>query len=93
MAVARFGEDRARIAPNRLSHQLLDVTINVPWNSSSHQRPEPHALRGQSGSRHQQGNRAPDVNLIFGDVIDPSLGDTAHHVIATGFDRTEIRPH
>ncbi|HUS83893.1 MAG TPA: cell division protein FtsZ, partial [Anaerolineales bacterium] len=34
----------------------------------------------------------PDVNLIFGAVIDPSLGDEIHlTVIATGFDSTSMR--
>jgi cell division protein FtsZ len=34
----------------------------------------------------------PDVNLIFGAVIDPSLGDEIRlTVIATGFDSTSVR--
>jgi cell division protein FtsZ len=35
----------------------------------------------------------PDVNLIFGAVIDPNLTDEVHiTVIATGFDRAGVRP-
>lgn len=93
MAVGKAsGEDRARIAAEMaISSQLLDITIDgargILFN-----------VTGGDGLTLFEVNQAaaiiketahPDVNLIFGAVVDPSLGDEIRvTVIATGFDRT-----
>ena len=93
MAVGKAsGEDRARIAAEMaISSQLLDITIDgargILFN-----------VTGGEGLTLFEVNQAaaiiketahPDVNLIFGAVVDPSLGDEIRvTVIATGFDRT-----
>ncbi len=93
MAVGKAsGEDRARTAAElAISSQLLDITIDgargILFN-----------VTGGPGLTLFEVNQAaaiiretahPDVNLIFGAVIDPSLGDEIRvTVIATGFDRT-----
>jgi cell division protein FtsZ len=93
MAVGRAsGEDRARVAAEMaISSQLLDITIDgargILFN-----------VTGGNGLTLFEVNQAaaiiketahPDVNLIFGAVIDPSMGDDIRvTVIATGFDRT-----
>ncbi|MEI8131040.1 MAG: cell division protein FtsZ [Leptolinea sp.] len=95
MAVGRAsGEDRARIAAEQaISSQLLDITIDgargILFN-----------VTGGNGLTLFEVNQAaaiikegahPDVNLIFGAVIDPNLGDEVHiTVIATGFDRSNM---
>jgi cell division protein FtsZ len=92
MAVGRAsGEDRSRVAAEMaISSQLLDITIDgargILFN-----------VTGGSGLTLFEVNQAaaiiketahPDVNLIFGAVIDPNLGDEIRvTVIATGFDR------
>ncbi len=97
MAVGRAsGEDRARIAAEMaISSQLLDITIDgargILFN-----------VTGGSGLTLFEVNQAaaiiketahPDVNLIFGAVIDPNMGDDIRiTVIATGFDRPGVRP-
>lgn len=93
MAVGRAsGEDRSRVAAEAaISSQLLDITIDgargILFN-----------VTGGSGLTLFEVNQAaaiiketahPDVNLIFGAVIDPAMGDDLRvTVIATGFDRT-----
>ncbi len=93
MAVGKAsGEDRARVAAEMaISSQLLDITIDgargILFN-----------VTGGDGLTLFEVNQAaaiiketahPDVNLIFGAVVDPSLGDEIRvTVIATGFDRT-----
>jgi len=93
MAVGKAsGEDRARIAAEMaISSQLLDITIDgargILFN-----------VTGGDGLTLFEVNQAaaiiketahPDVNLIFGAVVDPNLGDEIRvTVIATGFDRT-----
>jgi cell division protein FtsZ len=92
MAVGRAsGEDRARIAAEQaISSQLLDITIDgargILFN-----------VTGAPGLTLFEVNQAaaiiketahPDVNLIFGAVLDPNMGDEIRvTVIATGFDR------
>jgi cell division protein FtsZ len=92
MAVGRSNdEDRARIAAEQaISSDLLDITINgargILFN-----------VTGGPGLTLFEVNQAaaiiketahPDVNLIFGAVIDPNMGDEIRiTVIATGFDR------
>jgi cell division protein FtsZ len=91
MSVGRAtGEDRARKAAEMaIASELLDITIDgargILFN-----------VTGGSDLRLFEVNDAaaiiketahPDVNLIFGAVIDPSMGDEIRiTVIATGFD-------
>lgn len=90
------GEDRARVAAEQaISSELLDITINgargILFN-----------VTGGSNLTLFEVNQAaaiiketahPDVNLIFGAVIDPAMKDEVRiTVIATGFERTGIRP-
>ncbi len=90
MAVGKAsGEDRARIAAEMaISSQLLDITIDgargILFN-----------VTGGPGLTLFEVNQAaaiiketahPDVNLIFGAVLDPNMGDEIRvTVIATGF--------
>jgi cell division protein FtsZ len=92
MAVGRAsGEDRARIAAEMaISSQLLDITIDgargILFN-----------ITGGTGMTLFEVNTAaaiiketahPECNLIFGAVVDPTLGEELRiTVIATGFDR------
>ena len=93
MAVGRAsGEDRARVAAEAaISSQLLDITIdgargilfNVTGGSSLTLNEVNLAAAIIRETAH------PDVNLIFGAVIDPSMNEELRvTVIATGFDRT-----
>jgi cell division protein FtsZ len=85
------GEDRARVAAEMaISSQLLDITIDgargILFN-----------ITGGSGMTLFEVNTAaaiiketahPECNMIFGAVVDPSLGEELRiTVIATGFDR------
>ncbi|NMC52958.1 MAG: cell division protein FtsZ [Chloroflexi bacterium] len=98
MAVGKAsGEDRARVAAEMaISSQLLDITIDgargILFN-----------VTGGEGLTLFEVNTAaaiiketahPDVNLIFGAVVDPNMGDEIRvTVIATGFDHTGgVRP-
>jgi cell division protein FtsZ len=96
MAVGKAsGEDRARLAAEMaISSQLLDITIdgargilfNVTGGSSLTLFEVNQAAAIIKETAH------PDVNLIFGAVIDPNLGDEIRiTVIATGFDRPNMR--
>jgi cell division protein FtsZ len=96
MAVGHaVGEDRARVAAEMaISSELLDITIDgargILFN-----------VTGGPGLTLFEVNQAaaiiketahPDVNLIFGAVIDPTLGEELRvTVIATGFDHTGSR--
>jgi cell division protein FtsZ len=90
------GEDRARVAAEMaISSHLLDITIDgargILFN-----------VTGGPGLTLFEVNQAaaiiketahPDVNLIFGAVIDPKAGEDIHiTVIATGFDSSGVRP-
>jgi cell division protein FtsZ len=90
------GEDRARIAAEQaISSELLDITINgargILFN-----------VTGGSNLTLFEVNQAaaiiketahPEVNLIFGAVIDPSMKDELRiTVIATGFERAALKP-
>lgn len=89
------GEDRARIAAEMaISSQLLDITIdgargilfNVTGGNSLTLFEVNQAAAIIKETAH------PDVNLIFGAVIDPNMGDDVRiTVIATGFDRASVR--
>ncbi|HZW03911.1 MAG TPA: cell division protein FtsZ [Anaerolineaceae bacterium] len=96
MAVGKAsGEDRARIAAEMaISSQLLDITIdgargilfNVTGGNSLTLFEVNQAAAIIKETAH------PDVNLIFGAVVDPSLGEEVRiTVIATGFDRAGVR--
>ncbi|MHB0924644.1 MAG: cell division protein FtsZ [Bellilinea sp.] len=85
------GEDRAKAAAElAISSQLLDITIdgargilfNVTGGSSLTLFEVNQAAAIIKETAH------PDVNLIFGAVIDPNMGEEVRiTVIATGFDR------
>lgn len=89
------GEDRARIAAEMaISSQLLDITIdgargilfNVTGGSNMTLFEVNQAAAIIKETAH------PEVNLIFGAVIDPNMGeDIRITVIATGFDRAANR--
>ena len=96
MAVGRgTGEDRARIAAEQaISSRLLDVTIDgaqgVLFNITG----------GATLSLYEVNQAAeviretthPDANVIFGAVIDETMGDEIRiTVIATRFDQTNMR--
>ncbi len=90
------GEDRARIAAEMaISSHLLDITIdgargilfNVTGGSDLTLFEVNQAAAIIKETAH------PDVNLIFGAVIDPKIGDEIRiTVIATGFDSSGVRP-
>lgn len=96
MAVGKAsGEDRARVAAEMaISSQLLDITIdgargilfNVTGGSSLTLFEVNQAAAIIKETAH------PDVNLIFGAVVDPNMGEEIRiTVIATGFDRAGMR--
>ena len=93
MAVGRAtGDERAREASEKaISSELLDITIdgargilfNVTGGSDMTLFEVNQAAAIIKETAH------PDVNLIFGAVIDPSMGDEIRvTVIATGFERS-----
>jgi cell division protein FtsZ len=97
MAVGRAsGEDRARAASEMaISSQLLDVTIdgargilfNVTGGSDMTLFEVNEAAALIKETAH------PDVNLIFGAVVDPDMGDEIRiTVIATGFEQPTAAP-
>ncbi len=88
------GDERARKAAEQaISSQLLDITIdgargilfNVTGGSDLTLFEVNQAAAIIKETAH------PDVNLIFGAVIDPNMGDEVRvTVIATGFERTTM---
>jgi cell division protein FtsZ len=96
MAVGRAsGEDRARIAAeSAISSQLLDITIDgargILFNVTG--GPDLTLFEVNQAAAIIKETAHPDVNLIFGAVIDENLGDEVRiTVIATGFDRAGMR--
>lgn len=85
------GEDRAKIAAEQaISSQLLDVTINgahgILFNVTG--GPNLSLYEVNQAAAIIKETASPDVNLIFGAVIDENMGDEVRiTVIATGFDR------
>jgi cell division protein FtsZ len=85
------GEDRAREAAERaISSQLLDITIDgargILFNVTG--GPDLTLFEVNQAAAIIKETAHPDVNLIFGAVIDPNLGDQIRiTVIATGFER------
>ena len=93
MAVGHAGgEDRARLAAEMaISSQLLDVTINgargILFNVTG--GPNLTLFEVNQAAAIIKETAHPDVNLIFGAVIDPNMGDEVRiTVIATGFDHS-----
>ncbi len=85
------GEDRAKIAAEQaISSQLLDVTINgahgILFNVTG--GPNLSLFEVNQAAAIIKETASPDVNLIFGAVIDENMGDEIRiTVIATGFDQ------
>jgi cell division protein FtsZ len=91
MAVGRAsGEDRARKAAEMaVTSQLLDITIDgargILFNVSGGENLTLMEVNDAAAIIKETAH--PDVNLIFGAVINPELGDELRlTVIATGFD-------
>ena len=96
MAVGRgTGEDRAqKAAEAAISNQLLDITINgargILFNVTG--GPNLSLFEVNQAAAIIKETAHPDVNLIFGAVIDPNMGDELRiTVIATGFDKASVR--
>src|SRR5512136_230480 len=95
MAVGKAsGEDRARLAAEQaISSQLLDITIDgargVLFNVTG--GPNLTLFEVNQAAALIRETAHPDVNMIFGAVIDPTLTDEIHvTVIATGFERSGL---
>jgi cell division protein FtsZ len=88
------GEDRAREAAEKaISSQLLDITIDgargILFNVTG--GPDLTLFEVNQAAAIIKETAHPDVNLIFGAVIDPNMKDDIRiTVIATGFERTGI---
>jgi cell division protein FtsZ len=86
------GDDRAREAAERaISSQLLDITIDgargILFNVTG--GPDLTLFEVNQAAAIIKETAHPDVNLIFGAVIDPHMVDEVRiTVIATGFERT-----
>jgi len=92
MAIGRAsGEDRARMAAEAaISSSLLDITIDgargILFNVTG--GPNMTLFEVNQAAAIIRETAHPDVNLIFGAVIDPNMGDEMRiTVIATGFER------
>ena len=93
MAVGRAsGEDRARIAAEQaISSTLLDITIDgargILFNVTGGLDLSLFEVNQAAAIIKETAH--PDVNLIFGAVLDPNMGDDLRvTVIATGFDNS-----
>lgn len=88
------GEERAREAAEKaISSQLLDITIDgargILFNVTG--GPDLTLFEVNQAAAIIKETAHPDVNLIFGAVIDPEMGDELRiTVIATGFERTGV---
>ncbi len=88
------GEDAARIAAEQaISSQLLDITIDgargILFNVTG--GPELTLFDVNQAAAIIKETAHPEVNLIFGAVIDPTMKDQVRiTVIATGFERAGI---
>ncbi|HSM57069.1 MAG TPA: cell division protein FtsZ, partial [Candidatus Sulfomarinibacteraceae bacterium] len=86
------GQDRAQIAAEQaLSNRLLDVTIDgargILFNVTG--GPDLSLFEINQAASIIRETAHPDVNLIFGAVVDEEMGDDIRiTVIATGFERT-----
>lgn len=95
MAVGRgSGDERAKIAAEQaISSQLLDITIDgargVLFNVTGGSNMTLFEVNQAAAIIRETAH--PDVNMIFGAVIDPEMGDEIRcTVIATGFERTSV---
>jgi cell division protein FtsZ len=95
MAVGRgSGDERARQAAEQaISSQLLDITIDgargVLFNVTG--GPNLTLFEVNQAAAIIRETAHPDVNMIFGAVIDPDMGDEIRvTVIATGFERSGV---
>jgi cell division protein FtsZ len=98
MAVGRgSGEDRARVAAEQaLSSRLLDVTIDgargILFNVTGGKDLGLYEINQAATLIRETAH--PDVNLIFGAVIDETMDDEVRiTVIATGFERVAPTMH
>ncbi|NTW08594.1 MAG: cell division protein FtsZ [Anaerolineaceae bacterium] len=96
MAVGQAsGEDRARLAAEQaITSKLLDITIDgargILFNVTG--GPGMTLFEVNTAAAIIKETAHPDVNLIFGAVIDDNLGDDLRiTVIATGFDSAGLR--
>ena len=96
MAVGRAtGEDRARKAAEQaVTSDLLDITIDgargILFNVTGGE--DLTLMEVNQAAAIIKETAHPDVNLIFGAVIDPAMGEEIRlTVIATGFDQSGIR--
>jgi cell division protein FtsZ len=86
------GDERASMAAEQaISSQLLDITIDgargILFNVTG--GPDLTLFEVNQAAAIIKETAHPDVNLIFGAVIDPNMGDEVRvTVIATGFERT-----
>jgi cell division protein FtsZ len=86
------GEERSReAAEEAISSELLDITIDgargILFNVTG--GPDLTLFEVNQAAAIIKETAHPDVNLIFGAVIDPQMGDELRiTVIATGFERT-----
>ncbi len=95
MAVGRgSGDDRARLAAEQaISSSLLDITIDgargILFNVTG--GPNMTLFEVNQAAAIIKETAHPEVNLIFGAVIDANMGDEIRvTVIATGFERTGV---
>ncbi|MCC7118488.1 MAG: cell division protein FtsZ [Anaerolineales bacterium] len=95
MAVGRgSGDDRAKTAAEQaISSQLLDITIDgargVLFNVTGGSNMTLFEVNQAAAIIRETAH--PDVNMIFGAVVDPEMGDEIRvTVIATGFERSGI---
>jgi cell division protein FtsZ len=95
MAVGKAsGDERARNAAEQaISSQLLDITIDgargVLFNVTG--GPSLTLFEVNQAAAIIRETAHPDVNMIFGAVIDPNMGDEIRvTVIATGFERSGV---
>ncbi len=88
------GDERARNAAEQaISSQLLDITIDgargVLFNVTG--GPNMTLFEVNQAAAIIRETAHPDVNMIFGAVIDPNMGDEIRiTVIATGFERAGV---
>jgi len=95
MAVGRgSGDERAKIAAEQaISSKLLDITIDgargVLFNVTG--GPNMTLFEVNQAAAIIRETAHPDVNMIFGAVIDPEMGEEIRcTVIATGFERSGV---
>ncbi len=95
MAVGRgSGDERAKLAAEQaISSQLLDITIDgargVLFNMTG--GPNLTLFEVNQAAAIIRETAHPDVNMIFGAVIDQEMGDEVRvTVIATGFERSGV---